>query len=107
MAADALPSCLARHGDGLWLAVSVVPNAKRTGADGLHDGALRVRLAAPPVEGQANARLLAWLADELGCPKRALTLLRGETSRRKQVQVDLPEAKVAAWLAKRILPAVE
>ena len=86
------------HGSGSILHVKVVPNARRTAADGLHDGALRVRLAAQPVEGQANARLLAWLADELGCAKRAVRLLRGETSRRKVVEVDLPTAAVAAWL---------
>ena len=58
-----------------------------------------MRLAAPPVDGKANAQLLGWLASELGCPKRAVSLLRGDTSRRKQVQIDLPEARVAAWLA--------
>ena len=88
---------------GCKLDVSVSPNAKRTAADGLHDGALRVRLAAPPVDGRANAQLLGWLADELGCPKRAVTLLRGEASRRKQVAIDLPEASVAAWLARVVV----
>lgn len=99
--------CLRSAGAGCVLDLSVQPNAKRTAADGLHDGALRVRLAAPPVDGKANAALLAWLAGELGCPKRAVTLLRGEASRRKQVQVDLPEAAVAAWLAKLVLPHAE
>lgn len=98
MAADALPSCLERHGDGLWLAVSVVPNAKRTGADGLHDGALRVRLAAPPVDGKANAALLAWLAAELGLQRRALQLLHGIAARRKLVALPAPPQAVAAWL---------
>lgn len=84
------------------LDVSVVPNAKRTEVDGLHDGALRVRLAAPPVDGKANARLRDWLADELDCPKRALTLLRGETARRKQLQIDLPAAVVDAWVAAQL-----
>ena len=98
--------CLAALGEGCRLDVSVSPNAKRTAADGLHDGALRVRLAAPPVDGKANARLLAWLADELGCPKRAVALLRGDTSRRKQLRIDLPLAHVAAWLAKQ-LPAAD
>ncbi len=87
-------------GDGSLLRVAVVPNARRTGADGLHDGALRVRLAAPPVEGKANARLLAWLADELGCARRAVRLQRGDTARRKAVEIDLPAAAVAAgWRA--------
>lgn len=90
--------CLRAAGDGCVLDLSVQPNAKKTQADGLHDGALRVRLAAPPVDGKANAALLAWLAAELRCPKRDLVLLRGEASRRKQVQVALAADVVAAWL---------
>lgn len=92
--------CLSASGEGSLLRVAVVPNARRTGADGLHDGALRVRLAAQPVEGQANARLLAWLAAELGCAKRAVRLQRGDAARRKVVEVDLPAAAVAEWLAR-------
>ena len=91
--------CLSRHGDAVWLAVSVQPNAKRTAADGLHDGALRVRLCAPPVDGKANQRLIDWLARELGLPKRAIQLVRGDTSRRKWLALDAPEARIAAWLA--------
>ena len=99
---SALPwPCLSRHGDALWLAVSVQPNAKRTAADGLHDGALRVRLAAPPVDGKANQRLIDWLAGELGLPKRAVQLARGEASRRKWLAIDAPVEQVAAWLAAR------
>ena len=98
MAGDALPGCLTRHGDGLWLAVSVVPHAKRTGADGLHDGALRVRLAAPPVDGKANETLVAWLAAELGVPRRQVTLVRGQTARRKWLALEVDPAAVIAWL---------
>jgi uncharacterized protein len=85
------------------LDVSVVPNAKRTGADGRHDGALRVRLAAPPVDGKANEVLIAWLAGELGVPRRAVTLLRGQSSRRKQLAIDVSVEQLAAWLA-RVAP---
>lgn len=97
-------TCLAPRGAGCVLALAVAPQAKRTGADGLHDGALRVRLAAPPVDGKANAQLLAWLAAELGCARRDLNLLRGDTSRRKWVEIALPPAQVAAWLD-RVLAA--
>ncbi|WP_341890155.1 DUF167 domain-containing protein [Variovorax sp. YR752] len=86
--ADELPSCLTLHGERLWLAVSVVPNAKRTGVDGLHDGALRVRLASPPVDGKANDTLVAWLAAELGLARRHVTLVRGQTARRKWLELD-------------------
>ncbi len=90
--------CLSPHGEGSLLAVSVVPGARRTGADGLHDGALRVRLVARPVEGQANVALVQWLADELKLPRRAISLLRGDTSRRKQLAVALPPERLAEWL---------
>ncbi len=105
MADHSLPSCLERHGDALWLAVSVVPNARRTGADGLHDGALRVRLAAPPVDGKANDTLVAWLAGELDVPRRSVTLVRGQTSRRKWIELDVGQAELDAWLARVLDPA--
>ncbi|WP_374593984.1 DUF167 domain-containing protein [Aquabacterium sp.] len=84
------------------LDLSVAPGAKRTEAVGLHDGALRVRLAAQPVEGQANAALLRWLADELDTPRNTLELLRGDTSRRKQVRVKLSSAQVLVWLKSKL-----
>ena len=91
--------CLSRHGAAVWLAVSVQPNAKRTAADGLHDGTLRVRLGAPPVDGKANQLLIDWLAGELGLPKRAVSLVRGETSRRKWLAIDAPVDRISEWLA--------
>ena len=94
-------------GTACVLDLSVQPGAKHTQADGLHDGALRVRLAAPPVDGKANAALIDWLADELGCPKRDVQLLRGQSSRRKQLRVERTPAQLAAWLAKLGLPPSE
>lgn len=92
--------CLRSTAAGVVLDLSVVPGAKRTEAIGLHDGALRLRLAAPPVDGRANEALLAWLARELGVPRRDVTLLRGATARRKQVLVaGLGEERAANWLA--------
>ena len=99
------PPCLTARGDGIALQVSVMPNAKRTQADGLHDGALRVRLAAPPLEGRANAALVEWLADELGVPKRAVTVALGASSRRKRVDVDVSPEVARAWLARVLPPA--
>ena len=97
--------CLSRHGAALWLAVSVAPNARRTAADGLHDGSLRIRLVAPPVDGKANERLIGWLADQLGLPRRAITLVRGPTARRKWLAIDVAPAHVAQWLARQCTPA--
>ena len=94
--------CLSMHGEAVWLAVSVQPNAKRTAADGLHDGTLRVRLCAPPVDGKANQLLIDWLAGELGLPKRAVQLVRGDTARRKWLAIDAPLDRVATWLSTQI-----
>ncbi len=99
---DALPPCLTRHGEQLWLAVSVVPNAKRSGADGLHDGALRVRLAAPPVDGKANEALIAWVAESLGLPRRAVSLVRGQASRRKWLSLDGPAPEIEAAVTRLV-----
>ena len=96
--------CLSAHADGVLLLVAAVPNARRTEVAGLHDGCLRVRLAAPATEGRANAALLGWLADSLKLPKRAVDLLAGDSSRRKRVLLHCPTSQVAAWLAGQ-LPA--
>ena len=99
--------CLVAKGGQTCLDLSVVPNAKHTGADGLLDGALRLRLSAPPVDGKANAMVCEWVADELGLPKRSVRLLRGPASRRKQVEIDLDAGQVAAWLKKLVLSVDE
>ena len=99
--------CLSVRGDGVLLQLSVVPNAKRTEVDGLHDGALRVRLAAPPIDGRANEALVAWLAKSLGVAKRDVEVLRGESSRRKQVAIAVSYAAAAAWLSEVLSDAGE
>jgi uncharacterized protein (TIGR00251 family) len=97
---------LAAPQTGCHLLLAVSPNARRTAANGLHDGCLRVRLNAPPVDGKANDALLSWLAHELGLAKRSVTLLRGESARRKTVLVDAPAETVAHWLAQVLAPAL-
>jgi len=68
-------------------AVKVIPRASRNEIAGVEGEALRVRLTAPPVEGAANAALLAFLAEVLGMPKRDVRLVSGQTARRKVVAV--------------------
>jgi len=77
----------------LVLTLHVQPGARRTEVAGAHGGALRIRLAAPPVEGRANAALRRYLADAFGVPQRAVTLLRGETSRQKTVRIAAPKLR--------------
>lgn len=72
------------------LTLHVQPDAKRTEVAGLHGNALKIRLAAPPVEGKANAELLRFLSDAFEVPLRNVTLVRGESSRQKTVRVEAP-----------------
>jgi uncharacterized protein len=72
---------------GVLIDVRVIPRAGRSGLAGTRDGALLVRLNAPPVDGAANAELIEVLANTLGVPKRAVTLVAGDRSRRKRVRV--------------------
>lgn len=83
------------------LDISVSPNAKKTELVGWHDGALRIRLAAPPVDGAANEALRKWLSQELGLAQNQLELMRGATGRRKQWALDTNPAHVIDWLARQ------
>ena len=82
---------------GVIIDVHVIPNASRTQADGTHDGALRVRLHAPPVDGKANATLTAWLADQLQISRAHIELLRGQTAKRKQLRIASGVCDKACW----------
>jgi uncharacterized protein (TIGR00251 family) len=76
----------APDGDGTRLRLHVQPRASRTEIAGPHGDALRIRLAAPPVDGAANDALLRFLAERLGVPRSTLSLVAGESSRRKTVR---------------------
>jgi len=73
--------------DGIVIAIRVIPRAGRSGVGGTRDGALLVRLNAPPVDGAANEELIQVLADMLDVPKRAVTIVSGERGRNKRVRV--------------------
>jgi len=83
----------------LQLTLHVQPGAKTTSCAGTHGDALKIRLAAPPVDGKANQALIAWLADTLGCPQNQIRLLRGQTSRRKTLSIEAGDF-AAAMVAK-------
>ena len=91
--------------DGTLLPVRVVPRAGRSGVDGVVEGALRVRLTAPPVEGAANAALIACLADLLGLPKSAVTLAAGATSRHKTLLLQGLAPDAVLDRVRRVLPS--
>lgn len=74
-------------GDGVELLVLVQPRASRSKVVGEHDGRLKIALAAPPVDGEANAALIEFIADALDVRKADVRLADGETSRRKRLLI--------------------
>ena len=90
-----MPSWARRVDDGWLLAVRVQPGAKTTQVAGLHGDDLKVRVAAPPVEGRANAQLEEFIARALGVPRRCVAVVKGGSSRRKTVHVAAPHADPA------------
>lgn len=73
--------------DAVRFAVHARPRASRTELAGVHGDAIRVRLAAPPVEGAANAELVSFLSKTLAVPKSAVRIVSGARSKRKVVEV--------------------
>jgi uncharacterized protein (TIGR00251 family) len=76
-----------RRADGWSLTIRVQPGATRSEVAGPHGDALRIRLAAPAVDGKANRELIRFLAVELGLPTRAVEIASGHTSRTKVVRI--------------------
>lgn len=84
------------------IAIKAIPNAPCSEIVGWLGTALKVKVHAPPVEGKANAALCDFLAETLGVPRRAVSVLRGDTSRQKLVRIDgLSPAEVHARLPGR------
>ncbi len=78
--------------------VHVRPGAKRTLVGGSHDGVLTVAVAAPPADGQANEAVRRAVADAFGIRTSAVEIVRGHSSRRKQLSLDGDDAVIAARL---------
>ena len=90
---------------GTLLHVHVQPRASRTEVRGMHDGAVKVRLRAPPVDGAANDELVRFLAERLGVARRDITIVAGATGRRKTVRVTGTPASTADLAARLTAPA--
>lgn len=80
---------------GVRFAVHVQPCARKSGIDGAHGDALRVRVQAPPVDGAANDAVIAVIADTLGVPRRFVRIVAGLSGRQKLVDVDGIDASAA------------
>jgi uncharacterized protein (TIGR00251 family) len=87
---------------GIIIDVRVIARAGRSGVAGVRGDALLVRLHAPPVDGAANAELIDVIASALGVPRRAVSIVGGERSRQKRVQVVGIEAERARLVVERL-----
>ncbi len=84
-----------------WLPVRVQPRATRDAVAGWRQGALSVRVSAPPVDGEANHAVLALLASALGVRRSALSVARGQRGRDKLIRVEgLSRTEIEARLAR-------
>jgi uncharacterized protein len=86
-------------GSGWLLDIHAQPGAKRSEISGLHGERLKVRIAAPAVDGRANEALERYLAECLGVPRSAVRVVKGDRSRDKRVAVDAPDAAPDRLLA--------
>jgi uncharacterized protein len=73
--------------DGVELTVRVIPRARKTEISGERDGALVVRVAAPPVEGAANDALVEFFSSALRLPRRAIRIVSGDRGRQKRIAI--------------------
>ena len=81
-----------QHGHALTFAVRVVPRASRSEVGGEHNGALRVRISAPPVDGAANQELARVLAKSFREPQNAVEIITGANSKNKIVRLQGADA---------------
>jgi uncharacterized protein (TIGR00251 family) len=84
---------------GVRVRVRAQPRASKTGVAGPYGGAVRIRIAAPPVDGEANAELIRFLAKALGVPRSAVRVGAGASGRTKTIEIDgVTKADVARAL---------
>jgi hypothetical protein len=84
---------------GVCLEVQVQPRSSRNQIVGEQDGRLKIKLTAPPVEGEANQALIDYLARMLQVPKKNVKLLKGESARHKLIEISgITEQELIAML---------
>ena len=89
--------------DGCTLSVRVHPGARKNAVSGVHDGAVKISLTTPPVDGRANEALIAFVAEVLGIPRARVSLVAGATSRAKVLRVTGKSAEeMLAILERRV-----
>jgi uncharacterized protein len=87
--------------DGCTLSVRVHPGAKKNAVMGLHGGAVKIALSAPPVDGKANDSLIEFVAEKVGLPRARVSLVSGMTNRSKVLRIT---GRSAAEVRSALLP---
>lgn len=85
MTFDELSPLLRENEQGLFVPCHVQPKASKTAISGIYGDAIKISLAAPPVDGKANTELMTFFAKKLGVSKSSVSLVSGQTSRRKVI----------------------
>lgn len=80
------------------LNLRIVPNSSKTETVGEFDGSFKIKIAAPPVNGAANAELVKFLAKKLGIAKSAVEIISGQNSKNKQVKIQNADQSVLSKL---------
>jgi len=75
------------HEETVIVNVRVIPRASKSEIVGIHDGALKIRISAPPVDGAANVEIIRFLAKTFGVSKSNVFILSGETSKNKRIKI--------------------
>ncbi|MGB3226160.1 MAG: DUF167 domain-containing protein [Desulforhopalus sp.] len=101
-------SCLSTSPDGtVLIRVYVQPKASRSRLVGLHDGCLKLAVAAPPVDGKANKQVVKYLAGILDVPVREVTVKSGLQSRRKLVALNVPDVNEIRSMLEKLLLSID
>jgi len=91
------------NADGVMVSVFVLPRSSQCALAGIHDGAMKVKLTKPPVDGAANAECCRFMAKVLGIPKSRIAVARGAASRHKALQISgLTAAEAGERLAEAL-----
>jgi uncharacterized protein (TIGR00251 family) len=94
-----LKSWIKEHSKGSTLSLYVQPGATKTSISGEHDGRLKIRIKAPPVDGEANKCLIEFLSETFKISKAKIHLLSGESSRQKLVLVELSVQELMSFFS--------
>jgi len=84
---DKMPNWISQTAEGVLIRLQIQPKAARSEVSGEYGDRLKIRIAAPPVDGAANEELIRFLKKQLGIPASKIHLLRGDSSRAKDVLI--------------------